>query len=221
MDALAYRRRSSGAHALSINWGSWNGVGMAAAVDEQHRRRWASLGLLTIEPEDGVRMLQELLYANRTAQAVALPLADLPETPGPFYEELTSRRRPSSRHATVADAVRAPVADILAVLEAATGEDRTQAMFSFVDEQVAKVFALAPSQRLDAHRSLMEMGMDSLMAMELRNRIQAALRVPVAVADLLKGPSIHELSTRLLAGVVPAVSPAAPAGVDAWEEGSL
>src|SRR5262249_52802229 len=57
MDALAFRRTAEGRHALSINWGSWADVGMAAAVSEQHRRRWAEQGLRMIRPTDGVRML--------------------------------------------------------------------------------------------------------------------------------------------------------------------
>ncbi|MFN7985739.1 MAG: SDR family NAD(P)-dependent oxidoreductase, partial [Vicinamibacterales bacterium] len=44
MDALAHWRRRAGQHALSINWGSWSGVGMAASLDDSHRRRWAALG---------------------------------------------------------------------------------------------------------------------------------------------------------------------------------
>ena len=68
---LASTRRQ---HALSINWGSWIGVGMAASLDDSHRRRWAALGALPIEPSAGVEMLIQLIRANRHVVAMAQPL---------------------------------------------------------------------------------------------------------------------------------------------------
>ena len=52
VDALAHLRRSRGQHALSIDWGSWSEVGMAAGIGETHRRRWAAMGLGMISPEE-------------------------------------------------------------------------------------------------------------------------------------------------------------------------
>jgi NADPH:quinone reductase-like Zn-dependent oxidoreductase len=221
MDALAFTRRARGAHALSINWGSWSGAGMTAAVDEQHRRRWAAWGLSMIEPEDGVRMLQDLLYANRTPQAAALPLvrANLPDNLPPFYAELTTQRGAIGQGADARTA--APHgADVLASLATAADGERVGLLSTFLADQVVKVMALGPAYRVDRHRSLMEMGMDSLMAMELRNRIQSGLKMQVAIADLLKGLSIHDLSRQLLAGNEPATASVAAAS-DTWEEGSL
>jgi hypothetical protein len=62
--------------------------------------------------------------------------------------------------------------------------------------------------------------MDSLMAMELRNRIQTALKAKVAVAALLKGPSIAQLAASVLADTALAAGPA-QAPQAAFEEGSL
>ena len=149
MDALAHRRRARGAPALSINWGSWSGVGMAAAVDEQHRRRWTAMGLAMIEPEDGVRMLQDLLYANRTAQAAALPLVrgKLPDKLSPFYAELTAHRRPAGHSA--AGAASPAVVDMLASLANARDGDRADLLSAFLAEQVVKVLALGASHQVD------------------------------------------------------------------------
>jgi acyl transferase domain-containing protein/NADPH:quinone reductase-like Zn-dependent oxidoreductase/NAD(P)-dependent dehydrogenase (short-subunit alcohol dehydrogenase family) len=225
MDAFAQRRRARGAHALSINWGSWAGAGMAAAVDETHRRRWASMGLSMIEPEDGVRMLQDLLYANRSAQAAAVPLvrAKLPATLGPFFAELTAKRAAASRVGGT-DALSFSAADTLASIASAPESERAGLIAAFLAEQLVKVLALGASYQVDRHRSVMDMGMDSLMAMEMRNRIQSAFKVRLDVADLLKGPSIHQLSAALLGQMSVAANQPAAAGVaaaDAWEEGSL
>ncbi|MBK7661306.1 MAG: SDR family NAD(P)-dependent oxidoreductase, partial [Betaproteobacteria bacterium] len=69
MDGLAHLRAVRGLPALSVNWGSWSGTGMAAKVDEQHRRRWAAMGLRMIEPVEGVRMLGAMLRDNRAASS--------------------------------------------------------------------------------------------------------------------------------------------------------
>ncbi len=224
MDALAHTRRARGTHALSINWGSWAGAGMAAAVDDTHRRRWSSTGFSMIEPEDGVRMLQELLYANRTPQAAALPLvlSKLPASLGPLFAELTLNRAASTPGA--AGAASTAPGEMLATIAGTPDGERAQLLSAFLGEQVVKVLALGASSKVDPHRSIIDLGMDSLMAMELRNRVQSALKVQLAVADLLKGPTISQLSAKLLAELpIASVSsaPAAVAAADSWEEGSL
>ena len=90
LDSLAYVRLANGQPALSINWGSWSEVGMAAEVSEQHHRRWAALGLKLIEPQAGVQMLQQAVQGSASAQVLALPVvrSRLPTTVGPFFSEL-------------------------------------------------------------------------------------------------------------------------------------
>jgi len=227
MDALAHRRRSCGRHALAINWGSWSGAGMAESVDASHRRRWAALGLSMIEPAEGVGMLMRLLQANRHAVAAALPLARSRLPPGlaPFYA-LLQTTRPA---ATAASGASTPAADLLPRLQSAGREEQRALLQDFLADQVVKVLALGSGHAVDRQRSLMDLGMDSLMAMELRNRLQTATRLTVAVADLLQGPSIRELADQLLgqlATAAPAGPPKTPpaagtASEPAWEEGTL
>jgi acyl carrier protein len=226
MDALAHLRRADGRHALSINWGSWSDVGMAAAVAEQHQRRWAALGLAMIAPADGVQMLAQLLQSNRSTQAAALPLvrSRLGAQHGPFFSLLAKAApMPASAGASAATS-----ADWRSTLAAAAAGERQALLVSLLAEQLIKVLALPTSQRVDTQRSLMDLGMDSLMAMELRNRVQGALKVQLAVADLLKGPSTEKLAADLLSklGELLAAAPASTAQeqtepATAWEEGTL
>jgi aryl carrier-like protein len=222
LDALAHVRRSRGQHALSINWGSWSEVGMAAEVGEQHRRRWASMGLGMIAPDEGMRMLQQMLRSARSPQMAAMPLvrSRLPSNLGSFFSALVNAA-PAKPAASVGSA---PV-DILRRLVEAPADGRPALLTDFLSNQVTKVLALGVAYQMDPHRSLIAMGMDSLMAMELRNRIQTSLKVKVAVADLLQGPSVTMLTLMVLEGMD---LPVSDRDVEAtfvdgveWEEGSL
>ena len=65
-----------------------------------------------------------------------------------------------------------------------------------------RALALPASQAVDRHESLLNLGMDSLMAMELRNRLLSAIGVRVAVADLLEGASVTDIGRMLMRDLV-------------------
>jgi aryl carrier-like protein len=100
---------------------------------------------------------------------------------------------------------------------------------AFLSDQLVKVLALGSAYRVDLQRSVMEMGMDSLMAMEFRNRIQSSVKVRLAVVDLLKGPSVQELASIVLrelglsdraTGAIASPAGDADAELETWVVGS-
>jgi hypothetical protein len=200
---------------VSINWGSWAEVGMAADVGEAHRRRWASQGLNMITPDEGVRMLQDILQRSVSPNVAALPLdtSKLPQSAGRFFERLVRTESKVGPATAVNDG------DVLRRLGKAPLSDRPAMLSEFLVDQVVRVLALPSAARARLDVSLMDIGMDSLTAMELRNRVQAALKVRLAVGDLLRGPSISELTMNLLAqldgaddgGTVPIGTPSSTA----------
>ncbi len=82
-------------------------------------------------------------------------------------------------------------------LLAAEPTERRQLLQSYLSEQVARVLGLSPS-RLDLQQSLSELGLDSLMAVELKNRIAVDLKVNVPVAKFLQGFSVAQAVTQVL-----------------------
>jgi NADPH:quinone reductase-like Zn-dependent oxidoreductase/aryl carrier-like protein/phage tail protein X len=204
MDALAFVRHAQGRPALSVNWGSWADVGMAAGVSEQHRRRWAEQGLRMIRPAEGVRMLRDTLRGGTAPNVAVLPLD---------RARLTAGASPFFRRVVAAEGAARPrdagAADPLARVAAAAPDERPALVADFLADQIVRVLAMDRSARLRRDLSLMEMGLDSLMAMELRNRVQSALKVRVAVADLLAGPTLDQLTALILGAMRDALAPAA------------
>jgi myxalamid-type polyketide synthase MxaB len=196
LDALAYVRESRGLPGLSINWGSWSDVGMAAGVDESHQRRWAAAGLAMISPADGVQMLQDALYSGDRPQVAAVPLirSKTPKGVSPFFSEVAPAE-PESKGPDSSSG------QILESLARKAPEGRAALMIEFLSTQLVRILALGSTYKFDPRRSIVEMGMDSLMAMELRNRLLATLNARLTVSDLLKGPSTQELSAVILRAI--------------------
>ncbi len=88
LDALAHHRRGLGLPALSVNWGSWDEVGMAARLKESEGQRWSAAGIGWIGVDQGLATLERLILEDRV-QAAVLPI-DWPK----FFErhkQLTRR----------------------------------------------------------------------------------------------------------------------------------
>jgi myxalamid-type polyketide synthase MxaE and MxaD len=197
LDALAHHRQTHGQPALSINWGAWAGEGFADSVGGKRlAARLALLGISSIAPKQALEMLGRLLGRSAT-QVVAVPVnwKQYREFfPGgsasPLLSELAREEaevlRPAGRTSERRDA-----------LLAAEPADRRQLLQSYLSEQVGRVLGLSPS-KLDMHQSLNNLGLDSLMAVELKNRIAVDLKVNVPVVKFLQGFSVDEAVTQVL-----------------------
>ncbi len=177
MDALAARRRAEGLPALSIGWGAWSEIGAAAdlKVDEKVGRQ----GIDVIAPDKGLALLDTLAGAS-CAYAAVFPvrwsqfLSRAGYVAPPFFNRLRDTRRPAARPtASAAPAASSPT--LLAELKDATPIRRNEVLLAFVSEHVARVIGAVTAQAIDPKQPLSELGLDSLMAVELRNRLGTAL----------------------------------------------
>jgi acyl transferase domain-containing protein/aryl carrier-like protein len=214
LDGLAAYRQARGLPGLAINWGSWAEIGMAAGVGSDHHRRWAAMGLEMITPEAGMEMLADLTIRGVKPQLAAVPIvrSKFPTGGLPFYRELaTGQERVEQAEVRV---------DILSEMRVAQPDARRGVLEAFVTDQVRRSLALPGSQKVDVHETLLNLGMDSLMAMELRNRLQAAVGVRVPVADLLGGATTVDLVETLM-GEIPLDEAQTGQAEDQWEVGRL
>jgi acyl carrier protein len=189
LDELAAHRRSLGLPGLSISWGSLAGTGYV----ERNRRTLAYLETTGVEAygiDEVLALLGQLLRTGATALAAAkvdwstLSRLAPAVADSPVFREVIGAR---SKGAGISRAL----------LLAAAPEQRPRLVEDFLAAQIAAVFG-AEEGSLDRTRSVTQLGLDSLMAIELLNRIEAELGIHFPVGSLLSGPSIRDLAVPVL-----------------------
>ncbi len=191
MDALVHYRHQLGLPGLSVNWGAWGNVGMVAQLDVRDRQKITAQGIGTIAPEQGLQLLKELL-AQRAIQVGVLPVdwAKFPY-PSPFLEAVIPTATKSSSSS-----------EFVQKLEIASKCDRQTILFDFVRSQVAKVLGFSSPELIEANENFADLGMDSLMAVELKNRLQATLGKSIAQSLVFDYPTLQALVEHLLVEVL-------------------
>ncbi|AFY75730.1 polyketide synthase family protein [Pleurocapsa sp. PCC 7327] len=193
LDALAHYRRSLGLPGLSINWGAWGEAGMAASLGERERERMAAQGIEPIPLAQGLQVLGNLL-AGSAAQVGVLPvnwskfLQRFPE--GVMSSFLESFGVASEQPATQQTA-------FLQQLESAPVSDRRNLLINHVRSQVAKVLRLSEPDRIDIQQGLSDLGLDSLMSVELRNHLQTSLGCSIPTTLAFDYPTVEALTDYL------------------------
>jgi acyl transferase domain-containing protein/NADPH:quinone reductase-like Zn-dependent oxidoreductase/acyl carrier protein len=174
LDAMAWHRQRHGLSALTINWGSWAESGMAASMSERDRRRFADRGIASIAVEHGLQILEQLLASSPAAQVGVLPIdwaRYVPDTgfSRPFFARLVTDR-PSP--------VQSPASGprvLSEVLAAASPAEQPKILLAHVRECVLRVLGLSMEYDLDVNQGLRDLGLDSLMAVELKTVLQASV----------------------------------------------
>jgi short-subunit dehydrogenase/aryl carrier-like protein len=186
LDALAHYRHGLGLAALSVNWGAWAGSGMAAQVAESGRRRV----LAGIQPMTAERCFAalELALADGRPQLVIADADWSRWNPAP---RLLSSFLPQREARPAASRG----AEILSRLESAPPARRRTILGEFLRAEVAAILGLdASGPYLDERQPLLRMGMDSLMTVEFRNRLAAALGRPLSATLVFDHPTIGALA---------------------------
>jgi acyl transferase domain-containing protein len=208
LDALAQHRRTLGLPALSINWGPW-AVGMVRDLNliEHYARR----GMAAITPEEGMRALGRLLGQN-VAQAAVLNanwpvvLEYYPQPPALFVD---LGRQPAEQAAPTEQAEQS----FAQQFASSASEERPALVEGKLQELAARVMRLDRA-KLDVQQPLNTLGMNSMMAIELKNRIDITLGVTVAVVELLQGFGVAQLAARLLPQIEAQIAAAAEEPLD-------
>jgi aryl carrier-like protein len=213
LDALAHHRRARGLPALTIDWGPFAEVGMAARAD--HAAHMAAHGLRCLRPADGLRAVERLLAAGRTQVGVIALDARQWRAASPTVSAMWSALIPPTDEPTNA---------LAGTLAAASPEDRPGLVLAAVRGEVARVLQIAEAA-LDPDAELMRLGMDSLTGLELRNRLAAVLGMALPATLIFQHRTIraiadHAVRALLRSALTFEVTRASSADADE-EEGTL
>ncbi len=171
LDAFARFRRGLGLPATSIGWGHWAGGGMAeGGLETRLRQR----GVPPMPPELALDGLQRVLDLDDTAVVVADVDWTAAQEPGRLLADLLPR--------TGTDAAEPGLAGL------APGE-RDRRLLEIVRTQIAAVLGFAEPDRIDPARALRDLGFDSLTAVELRNKLGAAVGLKLPATLVFDHPS--------------------------------
>ena len=210
LDQLAAHRRALGLPGQAIAWGAWSEIGEAEEQRERMTRRSASGGIEWIAPQQGLRAFDRLVREDSTGGVVLardwVAFGESLESRPPFLEDVLSDGADDG-------ADEATDEDLLSRLRAAPAATREDVLASFLQAEVKAVLRLptAPAPTV----GFFDLGMDSLMAVELRNRLNRALAGAHTASNtvVFDYPDIAVLAAHLageLAEVVGADAPATP-----------
>ncbi len=230
LDQLAAHRRAIGLPGQAIAWGAWSDIGEAAEQRGRIEERLGAGGTGWFTPRQGLEAFERLTLQDVTGCMVAAVdwqrYAEGQAENPPFIEELLSVSDGAAAEAGEA------AEDLLSQLGAPTPIDTQGVLSAFLQRELQAVMRLpsAPAQSI----GFFELGMDSLMAVEFRNRLNRAFAGEYTVSNtaVFDHPDIAALSQHLseeLAGAgvgrqaapapAAAASPAKPAAADAANDG--
>jgi len=192
LDALAEHRRATGLPAISIAWTVVENTGMAANAGAKALSQLVDRGVAPLPLRTATDLLEQLLGAEPPAHVGAVSF-DLgrwttfyPHAKSmPRLEPLTDGAVPQSDERVVAD------------LRSRSGVDRIRALQAYLSKAATAVLHLPEPP--EPNRSLVDLGIDSLTALELQAMVETELDIQMSSEQLLRGPSLRELAVEIAA----------------------
>lgn len=201
VDAVIQRRRQQGKTALALNWGPWAESGMVTGESaEQAEKR----GLLQMDKAIGTQVFGRLINSDRTQVVVA---------------DVVWKRFKPLMEITPAGALLRTVDDVVSMDDMASGEvelnaddlafkeefancpeaEREERLLIYLKQQLAKALQMTP-EAVDDTQPLIDMGIDSLLAVEFKNRVTKVTEVELPVVRMLGGANLSDVARWMAEG---------------------
>ena len=205
MDGMAEQRSGRGLRTLSVNWGAWAEGGMVAGLSAAATARMARQGVKPMASAAALEALGEAVFAGGSRAVIGD--ADWDVLRQQFPQGSAARGFFDGFLPVGAEKIQVEVktgagngdAEEIAAISVAARTERLPRMESYVRGAARKVLGLSPGRPMPADLPLQELGLDSLMALELRNVLAQALGRPLSATLLFDYPTIRVLAGYLLA----------------------
>ncbi|MGW4690688.1 SDR family NAD(P)-dependent oxidoreductase, partial [Streptomyces sp. NPDC004244] len=218
LDALAVRRRAEGLPATSLAWGLWEpaGVGLTDGLGRADLARMRRQGISALSAEQALRLLEAALGRPEPHLVpVKLDIGALQrgvdkgeDVPVLLRGLLRSRLRRAHDTETAPTAFR----DRLARLSA---KERRRTVLQTVQREASVVLGLPDASDVEPHQVFKDVGLDSLMAVELRRRLSAATGMPLPATLAFDHPTPDAITAFVLEQLAPPAAQApAPGAAD-------
>ncbi|MFJ9818697.1 SDR family NAD(P)-dependent oxidoreductase [Streptomyces sp. NPDC101151] len=206
LDALAHRRTADGLPAVSLGWGLWErGTGLTGRLSDTDRQRILRRGLRPLATDEGLALFDLAVTADRPHLVPAR--FDLS---GPQTEVPAVLRRPARTPAPSDEPAAQAGPSLRERLPALAEADRELTVRRLVQQEIATVLGRSGPDDVPAERGFMELGFDSLTALELRSRLAARTALTLNATVTFDHPSATALTRHLLERLVPPSGPPAP-----------
>ncbi|WP_448265689.1 SDR family NAD(P)-dependent oxidoreductase [Nostoc sp. DSM 114159] len=188
MDALMQQRQSLGLPSISINWGAWD------TGNEIDKQRFANWGIQSMSSDTALKYLSQLILANVSQGAII----DIDwstfdrafKINQPFFAEAIAIKENSKE------------AKLLEQLKSAPIDERIESLSQGIEQILREVTGLAASSVIPQNTSFLELGLNSLMVLEFKNRLESNLACTLPTSIIFDYPNLASLSNYLQAEVL-------------------
>ncbi|BBA44077.1 MULTISPECIES: bifunctional LLM class flavin-dependent oxidoreductase/SDR family oxidoreductase [Burkholderia] len=214
LDALAQHRRAQGKPGLSVNWGPWAEIGHAATdYGRRAHEQLGALGVGTLPPELAIATLERLMASGVTQSGVAqidwptLFRVDAPAAGSALFSELAQPAAQPAQQETA----------LLRQLHARAPRERVELITDTLAAMLAETLRLSSPDAIAPEQSLLDLGLDSLVALELTDRLTKVFGRPFRATLFFSYPNLQTLAQYVLNEL----SPSLPAPVVDEASGDL
>lgn len=195
LDGLAHHRQALGLPVLSLDWGDWSEIGLRTRSVQAGQRLLPESWTLT--PKQGLAALDQLMDQQGQIAVLPVPWSEFfdlfpKDRTRSFFQDVTSP----------AAAVQLSPTSLRTDWESLPPTTRLQALKTHVQEQVAQVMGVSSPTSIDPHRGLFEMGVDSLMALEVKSRLETSLGEAIPAVVAFEHPTVEALTTHIAASIL-------------------
>ena len=198
MDGLAYYRRTKGYQALSISWGAWSEIGLASNILTNSETN----GMESLTPQQGIEALGALMTISQSSTHTLKQVGVM------GFADWSDSRNTLTTSSLYFSSIAAQYKDKLKSKNDGARDDNNKSTNQFFDLNSitsmvrAQVSRIMGSSQIENSQPLLEAGMDSLMAIELRNAISQEIGIGLSATLLFDYPTIAAISEFLMKDVL-------------------